>query len=338
MSQFDWGTMDPYVVDGVQLADDLNQWRDALNTLHAGSTRPAYVKPGMLWINTAGGASAWVLSWYVSPTVGDVALFTLNSTTGAITISAAAGGTLASAILLAQAAANPQVQWNATGNPIDVKNWRMTVNGAGALVLASYNDAGVQQQAITFNRDGSIGSPSPMFRRLGRVVPTAGQPSVDFQNIPSDINDIELRFDVTPATNGGYLYMQLYDGSGALVTASSYTSLNNYTRQGAAVGASVTSFNTPSSNLFTFMLNAASQGVSTTYAIAGDMRMNNIRDATRNKYWQYSLVMVEQTNTDYTLLKGGGALGQNLAVSGLHLSWNTGNFKAGGAVSLWGSP
>jgi hypothetical protein len=156
MSQFDFGTIDPYVVDGVELADFLNQWRDALYSLHRGSTRPPYAVPGQLWINDSAGANAWVLQWYVSPTVGDVALFTLNTTTGGITISASAGGQFAAATLLAQAAANPQVQWNATGNPIDVKNWRMTTDGTGALVLASYSDAGVLQQQIKFGRDGSI--------------------------------------------------------------------------------------------------------------------------------------------------------------------------------------
>jgi hypothetical protein len=159
MSQFDWGTMDPYVVDGVELADFLNQWRDALLSLHRGATRPAYVVPGMLWINDSGGASAWILEWYVSPTVGDVPVFTLDTTTGAVAFSASSGGTLTASNLLAQAAANPSVRWNATGNPIDQKAWRATVTAAtGALRFSVYNDAGVEQQWLQFNRDGTISS------------------------------------------------------------------------------------------------------------------------------------------------------------------------------------
>jgi hypothetical protein len=210
MSQFDWGTMDPYVVDGVELADDLNQWRDALLSLHRGSARPPYVVPGQLWINDSAGANAWVLQWYVSPTVGDVALFTLNTTTGAITISASAGGQFAAAVLLAQAAANPQVQWNATGNPIDVKNWRMTVNGVGALVLSSYSDAGVLQNSITFNRNGSIAStPVPVPVARFEVTSnwtwglTTGLP------VPFDktiFNDGAGTFSATAGWNGGHLW------------------------------------------------------------------------------------------------------------------------------------
>ena len=186
---------------------------------------------------------------------------------------------------------------------------------------------------------GDQGPPGvPGLRLIQRIVPTAGQANVDFTNIPVDINDIELRFDVTPATNGGYLYMQLYNGSGVLDTTNSYVSLNHYTYHTAAAGAAVTSYNLNISTTFSFMLSAAANGVSTTYAIQGDMRMNNIRDAARPKYFQYSLVHVEQTNTYYDLIKGGGALAKNVAVSGLHLYWHAGNFKAGGAVSLWGSP
>ena len=171
MSQFDFGVIDPYVVDGVQLADDLNQFRDALLSYHRGPARPPYVVAGMLWINDAGGPTNWILNVYISPTIGDRPLFQYDTTTGNITIAIGAGSTVSAAVLLAQAAASPSVQWNATGNPIDAKAWRMTVNGAGALVLASYNDAGVLQNSITFNRDGTIAS-AP---RLGAV--TAGNGS-----------------------------------------------------------------------------------------------------------------------------------------------------------------
>jgi hypothetical protein len=170
MSQFDFGTIDPYVVDGVQLADMLNQWRDAILSWHRGPTRPTYVVPGMMWINDAAGPTGWIVNVYMSPTIGDVALFGYNTTTGAISLLATTGGAVTAATLLAQAVASPSVQWNATGNPIDAKNWRMTVNGSGALVLSSFNDAGVLQNSITFNRDGTITkSPSP-----GLVTATGG--------------------------------------------------------------------------------------------------------------------------------------------------------------------
>lgn len=50
MSQFDFGTIDPNSKSGPQLALDLNKFRDALNSSHRGSARPAYAQAGMLWV------------------------------------------------------------------------------------------------------------------------------------------------------------------------------------------------------------------------------------------------------------------------------------------------
>jgi microcystin-dependent protein len=85
MSQFNFGTLDPYVVDGVQLADSLNQWRDALHSMHRGAARPTYAVPGMMWVNDSAGASNWVVNIYMGATVGDKALFSYDTTTGAVT-------------------------------------------------------------------------------------------------------------------------------------------------------------------------------------------------------------------------------------------------------------
>jgi microcystin-dependent protein len=85
MSQFDFGTMDPYVVDGVQLADSLNQWRDALHSMHRAASRPPYAVAGMMWINDSAGAANWVVNIYMGATVGDKALFSYDTTTGAVT-------------------------------------------------------------------------------------------------------------------------------------------------------------------------------------------------------------------------------------------------------------
>jgi hypothetical protein len=88
MSQFDWGNLDPYVVDGVQLADDLNQFRDALLSVHRGGARPAYAVAGMEWINDAGGAANWIQNLFMGPTIGDRPLFNFDTTTGLITLGA----------------------------------------------------------------------------------------------------------------------------------------------------------------------------------------------------------------------------------------------------------
>lgn len=63
MSQFDWGVIDPNSKSGPQLALDLNDFRDALNTLHRGAVRPSYAQPGMQWVREV-SAERWELCLY----------------------------------------------------------------------------------------------------------------------------------------------------------------------------------------------------------------------------------------------------------------------------------
>jgi microcystin-dependent protein len=163
MSQYDFGSIDPYVVDGVQLAGMLNQWRDAIHSMHRGGSRPAYVVPGMMWINDSAGAANWAVNVYLSPTQGDKPLFFYNTTTGSITIAAGATGSVVAAMLLAQADALPAVRWDSTGNPIDQKIWQATVTPDGQLRFGAYNDAvAVEQGYLQLERDGSIPSIVPV--------------------------------------------------------------------------------------------------------------------------------------------------------------------------------
>lgn len=98
MSQFDFGTMDPATKTGSVLASDLNSFRDALNSLHTGTSRPSYAVAGTQWINNA--ATPWLLCVYtgtVDITLGTVdtvnSVFRIDSsglptytTTGAVNV------------------------------------------------------------------------------------------------------------------------------------------------------------------------------------------------------------------------------------------------------------
>jgi hypothetical protein len=341
MSQFDFGVIDPYVVDGVQLADDLNQFRDALLSYHRGGVRPAYVVPGMLWINDAGGPTNWILNVYLSPTIGDAPLFTYNTTTGAVTVSAAAGGTVAAAVLLAQAAASPSVQWNATGNPIDAKAWRMTVNGAGALVLSSYSDAGVLQNSLTFNRDGSIITPN-MWRRLGRIVPIAAQPTVDFPNLPADINNLEFQFDVTPTTNGQDFMLRFFDQTGAIDAAGPYgwaSSAVSHTQVTGSAPSSAGSAGVGFGFGILFDYAVTNRNVGNVSGIRGRGTVSAIREAARFKGVDFQSNYVTSDLSQQLAVAGSGYRGVNGLITGLRFAFiNTSTFAAGGAITLWGSP
>jgi hypothetical protein len=340
MPQFDFGTIDPNVVDGTQLAGFLNNWRDALYSLQRGGTRASFVVPGQLWINDAGGASAWKLNWYVSPTIGDVTLFTLDTTTGNVTISAAGSGSLSAAVLLAQAAASPSVQWNATGNPIDAKNWRMTVNAAGALVLSSYNDAGVLQQSFTFNRDGTMAAGG--WRVLSRQVVSAAQANVRIQNIPADINDLMFSFDLLPTVNGVDLQLAFFDNTGALdnATALRYAFAVTAAAHTQAATAPVVSGSSGVSYTTSILMDyaVANRNVGNLSGIRGSGKIYNIRDAARFKQCDWQNGYNSSDGTVFLACTGGGARQVAGAITGFQLMFVNASNITSGSFEVWGSP
>ncbi|WP_299686674.1 hypothetical protein [uncultured Tateyamaria sp.] len=48
--QYDFGTIDPQPTTGTQLAALLGAFRDAVNSLHKGVSRPSYAVDGMMWV------------------------------------------------------------------------------------------------------------------------------------------------------------------------------------------------------------------------------------------------------------------------------------------------
>ncbi|MBF8729788.1 hypothetical protein IRZ59_04965 [Pseudomonas guariconensis] len=81
MSQFDFGTIDPNSKSGPQLALDLNNFRDALNTLHRGEARPGYIQTGMLWVKEV-SSERWDLVMFDGQS--DLTLRSINPATSEI--------------------------------------------------------------------------------------------------------------------------------------------------------------------------------------------------------------------------------------------------------------
>lgn len=77
MSQYDFGTINPNTTSGTALATLLGNWRDALHSMHKGSTRPGYAVAGTCWVYD--GATPWLLMCYDG--ANDVIVGAINATT-----------------------------------------------------------------------------------------------------------------------------------------------------------------------------------------------------------------------------------------------------------------
>lgn len=81
MSQFDFGNLESPLSGTALINSNLEPWRDALNSLHSGSTRPSYAVAGIMWLNTT--TNPWVLN--VFDGTDDIPLGTINTSTNAFT-------------------------------------------------------------------------------------------------------------------------------------------------------------------------------------------------------------------------------------------------------------
>lgn len=85
MSQFDIGDINPDDTTGTELADSLLEpWRDALHSMHRGSSRPSYAVGGMLWIDDS--STPWLLKLYTGNT--DAVIGTVNPSNGNVQLRA----------------------------------------------------------------------------------------------------------------------------------------------------------------------------------------------------------------------------------------------------------
>jgi len=153
MTQSDWGVMDPYVETGVELADHLNEFRDALHSLHRGATRPAYAVPGTLWIDDSGGPGAWKLMIHLSGAGGDRLIATFDTATAGFptTIDVSV---LRAATHYADAG---QYRWAYPLNTTNLRNWSSYVDASGQLVFARMNDAfSAELASFKLGTDGKI--------------------------------------------------------------------------------------------------------------------------------------------------------------------------------------
>jgi microcystin-dependent protein len=77
MSQYDYGTIDVIETNGTELATMLQQFRDAVESRHSGSSRPPYAQAGMKWLDTSG--ATWLEKFFDG--ADDILLGTFDPTT-----------------------------------------------------------------------------------------------------------------------------------------------------------------------------------------------------------------------------------------------------------------
>lgn len=239
---------------------------------------------------------------------------------------------------------------NVSGSSIHPSVWaEVDANGTDYFEILALTGASqglistVRFGAFPLSQAAAIPGGGSSWRQISRTVVGVATPTLDLQNIPSDINDIELRFDLLNTSADATLWGQFYDGSGALI-ATSY----NYAMV-LANGAAATSSNTVqqtvtglgTSTQFPMTYGTAGNNPGTAAAtggVQGRLTINNIRDAARAKSGSFQTNYLINSGAQTYHLAGGVWRNAAMALTGLRLFFGAGNIAVGSTATLWGSP
>lgn len=81
MSQYSFGNLESPVSGTVLVNTHLEPWRDAMHSLHSGSSRPSYAVAHMMWLDTT--TTPWILKVFDGS--DDISIGTINSSTNVFT-------------------------------------------------------------------------------------------------------------------------------------------------------------------------------------------------------------------------------------------------------------
>jgi len=213
-------------------------------------------------------------------------------------------------------------------------------------------DCQIQSNVLMSNASGSIGAfpinqavvpigGGSAWRQIARTVVAVAGPNIDFQNIPTDINDIEVHWDIIPVTNDTSMFLNFFDSTGVIDTSNVHVFSGQATEHTTTgyynYGATSTAFNGAiilnyHGGANTKISNNASGGCQ------GSLWVNNIRDAAKIKSCRFMSTHLNGTATALYETQGGGRRGTQGLITGLRLSMNSGNFSVGSMATLWGSP
>jgi hypothetical protein len=191
---------------------------------------------------------------------------------------------------------------------------------------------------------GQAGAFGTGFRTISNQTLVAAQPTIDVQLLPTDINQLQINFDLLPTVNDVDLLLQFYDGSGALVTTSYLwsTALNWSTATGGGATQQTSSSSTGFTNAIYLDYSGAGGRVSNAAAnggINGTIFMRNIRDTVRTRQANFNASYLAGNSAYYSGINGEGVRNASGMITGFRLSFNGGsNIAIGSNVTVWGSP
>jgi hypothetical protein len=207
-------------------------------------------------------------------------------------------------------------------------------SNAGQTWFGAFPISGVQ---------GPPGIISNGYRLIERKTIPSAVATLDFTSIPTDINDLELRLDLSPVSNDTGLFIKFYDTGVLQNTNYVFTTDASQTNMGGGIASAVMNSVALGSAVAGALSETRGTRAVPNAANIGGLRaratFNNIRSTTRMRSYDFTAFHLSGDSTTWVAVTGSG--GRNVTagvLTGLQLLFGTGNIAAGGTASLWGSP
>ena len=192
---------------------DINNVLSAINTCNSGSSRPSGAVAGTIWLNTAGGATAHILTFYDG--TNDITLGTINTTANTVDWS---DSTVVADLV---GDTSPQL-----GGMLDVNGQAF---GDGTLELLKFSETGSAVNEFTIANAAAGSGPT--------LSATGTETNVDINITPKGTGDVVLAGDTAKVGDSGAAATLTSNGAGTLtVTTGGTTDLILNTNSGTNSG------------------------------------------------------------------------------------------------------
>jgi len=190
---------------------ELNSILAAFNTSHAGSSAPASLAAGSMWLDTSGGATSHILKFYDG--THHITFATINTTANTVDFSDSSVTVADDSVTLAKMASGTDgniISYDASGNPVHVATGSagqvLTSAGAGAPPTFATVSAGTALTGSTNNQVTTVTGANAIAGEAGLIFDGTKLGIGVTPTLALDISSTDPRIYMIDTTNAGSTY------------------------------------------------------------------------------------------------------------------------------------